>query len=158
MIYTNYKGERSEPSDNDIVIDRSGIWAAIIDSKNRILISHPEYDLNIMELPGGGIEENEDKEASLIREIEEEAAVNFQTLTSTETLTQHVKFLAWDKNEYWNYDQEYWFVKLSNDNYYFEGKKPTQEGAIGEWINLSDINADNFHHTHFEAIKKMGIL
>lgn len=158
MIYTNYKGEQRSPSNNDIIIDRSGIWVAIIDPQNRILISHPEYDLNIMELPGGGIEAGEDKETSLLREIEEEAGVKFQTLTPSKRLTQHAKFLAWDKNEYWNYDQEYWVVKSNNNNHHFEGTRPTQEGAIGEWINLSSINTDNFHFTHFEALRKMGIL
>ncbi|MGB1077182.1 MAG: NUDIX domain-containing protein [Bdellovibrionales bacterium] len=158
MIYTSYRNVQKEPTQDDTVIDRSGIWAVIIDSENRILISHPEYDSDIMELPGGGIEENEDKQLSLIREIEEEAGTTFQTLTPAQTFTQHVKFLAWDKSEFWNYDQEYWLVKLENNNHYFEGTRPTEEGALGKWVSLSEINNDNFHHTHFQAMKKMEII
>ena len=158
MIYTDYKGQQSSPNKDSIVIERSGIWAIITDSKNRILISHPEYDLNSMELPGGGIETGEDCETSLIREIIEEAGVEFKSLSPEKMFNQHVKYGCWDKDEFWNYDQEYWVIKLKDDTQYFSGKRKTEEGAYGEWVNLSSIQQENFHFTHCEAMKKMGVI
>ncbi len=157
MIYTNYKGQKQTPDENDIVINRSGIWAAVFDSHDRLLVSRPEYDHSVIELPGGGIEEGEDKQHSLLREIEEEAGVSFDELDPIQTFTQHVKFLAWDKNEFWNYDQEYWIVKLDNSDDYFFGKRQTKENAFGEWIEKRNIKEYSFHHTHFEALKAMGV-
>lgn len=157
MIYTNYKGQKSEPNNKSVIINRSGIWAAIIDSENRILVSHPSYDLDMIELPGGGIENGDSKEISLIREIYEETGVTYDTLSSAQEKTQHVKFWALDKNEFWNYDQEYWVIRQQNTSHYFEGTRPTDEGAIGKWINLSDINKSNFHFIHFEAMSEMGV-
>jgi 8-oxo-dGTP pyrophosphatase MutT (NUDIX family) len=158
MKYTSYRNIQKEPSESDTIIDRSGIWIMVVDPEDRVLISHPQYDASVMELPGGGIELGEDKKASLIREIEEEAGVTINHVVADETMNQHVKFLAWDLNEYWNYDQEYWIMKLNNNNHYFEGVRKTEEGAFGEWVDRKDIKQDNFHYIHWQALKKMGAL
>ena len=155
MIYTDYRGQQSSPNKDSIVIERSSIWAIITDSQNRRLISHPQFDLNTMELPGGGIEAGEDRETSLIREIIEEAGVEFKTLTPKKTFNQHVEYACWDKDEFWNYDQEYWVIKLKDEKHYFSGKRKTEEGAYGEWVALSSIRQNNFHFMHYEAMKKM---
>ncbi len=158
MVYTDYKGNELSPNKDSIVKNRSGIWAAIIDPENRILISHPNFDLQRIEIPGGGIDDGENKKQALIREVSEETGVVFKDLTPNKTSTQHIKYYAEDVAEFWNYNQEHWVINLENISKYFEGTKTTQEGALGEWINISEIKPDNFHHTHFEAMKKIGIL
>ena len=158
MIYTDYKGNEASPNKDSIVKYRSGIWAAIIDPENRVLVSRPNFDLHSVELPGGGIDEGEEKEQSLLREIEEETGVVFKHLDIEQTDIRHFKYYARDVNEFWDYDQEHWIVRLKDTSHYFEGQKSTEEGAFGEWMSLDSISENNFHHSRLVVLKDIGIL
>ena len=158
MRYIDYQGRDYGTEDALRVRSRRGIWAMLVDHKERILISHARYDRNFMELPGGGIEDGEDKATSLIREIEEEAGLIVSQLSPTKSFTQHAKFFAYNDTECWNYDQEYWLIPLPNDQYHFNGKRETEEGAAGEWLPLSSLNEKNCHNIHLQAMRKMEIL
>jgi 8-oxo-dGTP pyrophosphatase MutT (NUDIX family) len=157
-MYIDRLGAKHTPSKGDVVKDRKGSFAIIFDNKNRILVTAGPHAPEVPELPGGGIDDGEDAEKAVIREIYEETAQTVQDYTIKKQWNFDVGFYADDVNEYWNYQKFYFEIELKNAKHFFDGKIKTPEGGLSWWQDIKDVKSMNFRATDKEFLKQHGFI
>ena len=158
-MYMDRRGTRHTPKQGDVVRARQGAFAIILsDDEQKILVTAGPHAPDVPELPGGGIDEGEDAEQAVIREIYEETN---QTLHGYDVQSVHafdLKFYADDANEYWDYHKTYFVMDIDLDRHFFEGKIQTPEGGYAWWMPLSDIPNNPFRATDTHVLNSLGYL
>ena len=142
-MYVDRLGVMHTPSENDVIKDRQGAFAVII-IDNKILVTAGPHAPEVPELPGGGIDEGEDPEQAVIREIYEETAQDLQNYKIKKQWDFEIGFYADDVNEYWDYKKQYFEIELKDAKHFFGGKVKTPEGGLAWWQDIKDIEGMNF--------------
>ena len=137
-MFMDRHGGMHEPKDGAFVRYRKGAFVIII-INDCILVADGPHAPNVPELPGGGIEGDEDSLQAALRETVEETGFNIKKYEIKAEYKTHRKFYADDVDEYWNYDITYFHLQLPNDNLYFSGKIASPEGGNVWWLPLKDV-------------------
>ena len=127
-----HKLELTSPHDQELTWTRHAARAVLRDGDNRVAIMH--FTVNgSYKLPGGGIDEGEDTETALRREVREEAGY---------TITDIKELGVVEENRYFNgmHQLSYCFTALAVD---FVGTQLTEKEAAGgmELVWFDDIEA-----------------
>lgn len=155
LAYTDRWGKQHVPQQGAVIRPRAGAFAVII-AYGKILLSWPKYAPDLPELPGGGIEQGENTEQALIREIEEEAALSCTHLAPEKSFTQQAKFYADFEKEFWDYDQTYWRIEQSvAEQLYFEGERTPEDALKSGWVDVSALPSQNLHAIHKAALREL---
>ncbi len=114
---------------------RKGVAAIIINKDKKVLMCEHVWIDDAWQFPQGGIEENEDKDKAILRELDEElGSTNFKIIGKMEETIQY-KFPFYLKEKYGFPGQEQTFFLV-----YFTGKD-------------SEIRFDNQEKPEFKAFK-----
>ena len=142
ITYIDRHGKPHTPKPNDLVKDRSGVFAIIIHDK-KLLVTAGHHAPNVPELPGGGIDPGEDTITALLREIYEETGQTVTNYSITCEYHQKVNYYADDLNEYWNYDRTYFQIDWTPSTIW-DSKIDTPDGGKSWWMNLDDVSSVPF--------------
>jgi len=145
------RGKIFIPFKNSRLRERTGAFV-LIKSKNKLLLIWPDYSPDVLDLPGGGVDNGETLRQAVIRETMEEAGFDISKFDLNGEYSHMSKFYAEDKDEYWDYKQHYFYINVP-ENMIFQGKKTSPESGLMEWINFSDINSYMVNKTHMRAIE-----
>lgn len=141
-----------KPSDR-ISKERTSIYGVLIESDKILLVK--SRDIDFWELPGGGLEKDEEDLSTLKREMLEEA--NCDVLTFGKCLGEtHGNFYANDLDEYYRNTCKYYRISKWD----FVDKKLDMEVEEYKMLNIKDLNFTNIRSYHREIIKKeiIGIM
>lgn len=156
--YVDRYGKLFVPQDNSAISKREGAFAVLI-ARGHILLMWPQNAPDVAELPGGGIEDGETISKALIREIYEETGVDASGVDIGDPdLTQHVKFHAENKNEFWRYDQSYFVISGAVvEALYFDGERTSPENGLVRWVRISDLENVKMHYVHKQAMQEISV-
>ncbi len=161
MEYLDRWGNKRFLSNNAMAIEKEAVYALVV-CRGKVLITYPPFAIDVPELPGGGIEENEDIVTSLSRELYEETGVEYVLGNPEKTFEHLIGFFADDikpNGEFWNYHQEFWWFELKDESGLMRTDRPkwkTPEGGYAEWIELDKLSKLKlFNEVHRIAVKEL---
>jgi len=148
-LFVDHRGGlRQRPPETEAT-PRTGIHALVFAAGEILLVQPPDGDW--LELPGGGLEPQEDITAALDRELREEAGIRLHGSELTPSLTSNLqsRYYASNRGAYWHYSQYFWLLELA--------AKPTlgaplEAGHGRHWITPMAIHEYFLHHVHRTAI------
>ena len=143
------------PGTESIIRPRRGIFGVLM-AKGHILVTWPDCAPDVPELPGGGIEAGESCEQALIREIEEEADIGFESLKPARELERLNYFYADNSREFWDYDQIYWTLSgAAIEAQFFTGYRKPADALKSGWVPLENIHSIGLHAVHAKVLKEV---
>jgi 8-oxo-dGTP pyrophosphatase MutT (NUDIX family) len=154
--YIDRHGKAHTPDASSTIRPRKGVFAICI-HEGKILLSWPACAPDRPELPGGGIEAGEGLEEALIRELQEEAAVNLTVSHAPlHRVTRMTRFYAEFSNEFWDYTQSY--LRLDERDaarIYFEGEHAPEDALKSAWVNIETLSEMSMHAVHAQMLEEM---
>ncbi len=158
MEYTDRRGNTKTPNDKSVFGTRKGAFA-ILKNKDKILMARAEYAMDVNELPGGGIDEGENIEQALVRELQEETGFTIENQDKLDNFHQEIGFFAeFEKPDgsFWKYDMNFYLIDASSLDYtHFNGIKLNPEGGEIEWIAIDNLKNIQLMATHKKAISSL---
>jgi 8-oxo-dGTP pyrophosphatase MutT (NUDIX family) len=119
---------------------------------DRIIFINPTYASNVLELPGGGLEDGESALDGLQRECFEEIGLNidFDKDYIQDSYTQVVNFYADDCDEYWEYHNTFYLYPYGN--FLVNYKSP--ENHEVSWITKKELERHTVNYLHQKAVSQ----
>lgn len=158
QIFIDAWGQEHTCPDASLIEKRGGLHAlAVVDEK--ILISFSNKYPNLAELPGGGIEEGEDLNEALCREIYEETTLHLPNCRPANEWATRVNFYSLKRDKYWNYNQNFWLLDAEQMRpYVFDGVCYPEDAAEARWISLEDLPSLQINVVHRMALEHFGFI
>lgn len=136
--------------EEDEFIDRTGVYGIAVDSRGILLV----YDKTrkMWDLPGGGIEEGEDKQEGLKREIKEETG--FEVADNMKLVDSYIEYYkAYGEPKPWKSERNYYLVKIiGGELAVHKNEDPTSERA--EFFKVEEVDHIPMREKIKEIIKK----
>lgn len=153
MFYMDRWGQNHAQDRQKITRGRSGAFAAIM-TDTHILLTWPKYNPGSAELPGGGLEPNENACQAVRREILEETGFVLPPIRATREYTHQVKYYAEDVQEFWDYTQKYFVFHLAGrDTVNIQDRLVPTDADRALWVPRTDLNGILFHAVHKKTLK-----
>lgn len=139
---------------------RRGVFA-LIEANNHVLLTVPPWADDNYELPGGGIEDDDEtKEHALMREIWEETGIRFQEefiRLPLPAIHRKINFIgeAIDGGIVcYHYEQFFYHIDINKmvENYQLQAPEKTQEGSVAQWHKKDDLHELCLRFDHIPAI------
>lgn len=148
FFYDRFGKPHQKPGNMEIK-KRISVDAVII--KNGKILLVKEKDLNLWEMPGGGIEKGETLEEALKREVHEETG--YEVLSILENLgSEHQYFYAENKDVY--YDSTVNFFKIEVGDYQDIKSINRKETQGVEWFDLEKLDFNLIKPFHYDLIER----
>ena len=163
-VYRDYKGDVIPHSENDSFATRVGVFAICV-CDGALLCALPADREKYWELPGGGVEADEDFATALSREIYEETGVDIPlSIKDKDAFYSHVIHFFVDDREsgprqYWDYEQHFFALDVSDlKPHVFADERPAPEGGFARWVSLDEARKTPWKYGHEQALIAAKVL
>lgn len=159
MAFEDRRGNVHYPKHDSVVRSREGVFSCCV-CNEKVLLIWPDIAPDVPELPGGGIEPDENIHEANNREFYEETGFFLPSLDATlvDSFEQSVRYYADADLEFWIYKQTIFLYRDDLSSVYFDGERRTPENGKMRWVSLAEINELPIRYMHREALQKFGIL
>lgn len=154
-LYIDRTGAKCTPTANCDITERQGSYA-LFRYQDKVLIHWPAYSPGYADLIGGGIDEGEDTQQALWREVEEETGYKIPPLPPANSFEHYAGFHATDLAKFCNQQFYTYLFDVTPDIVpFFNGTKPTPEDGTMEWVTANDIENLPMNKIHMPSIQAL---
>lgn len=154
ITFRDVNGNVVELKEGKEVGFRPGVYCFVFNSKNEILLIRDRTANGTWEVPGGGLELNEEVFDAVIREVKEETGYDIE-LSSDDIFHFEQMFGYWVSKDFFGNGMYFFFLgKLKNEN---RGESNFDEGEVIEevkWVKIDELKDYEFTGFQKGAVKK----